>query len=441
VQTTGQRRSDRERRGLAPAASRWTPLRIVLLYAVLGVLWILFSDQVVQTVFGADPDGAALQSAKGVFYVLATAGLLYVLIERNRSRLETRDRQLRAVLDSMVDAVFVCDRECGILDANAAAVALLGTGPAEGRPIPLAEYMRIANVRHPDGRPLRIEETGAARALRGETVNGYELLLRDSHERDVFMSLSAAAVRDRDGAPAFAVVVMRDISEVKRFEGMREEFLSTAAHELKTPLAVVKAYAQLMHKRSQGDPSALAAITRQTDRLNRIVQQLLEISRFRVGSGELRRERFDLRRLAEEVALRLQESAGGRIVVEEGPSAAVLADRERIGQVVTNLVENALRFSPQGGAVHASVERRDREAILSVRDHGVGIPSERQARVFERFYRAHAGTGQDYGGLGLGLDVSREIVARHGGRIWFQSEPGLGSTFSFSLPLAPEAEP
>jgi signal transduction histidine kinase len=103
-----------------------------------------------------------------------------------------------------------------------------------------------------------------------------------------------------------------------------------------------------------------------------------------------------------------------------------------------NLVENAIRFSPLGGDVAIAVRRKAAEAVVSVRDHGVGIPTERQDRVFERFYRAHVGTSQDYGGLGLGLDVSREIVARHGGRIWFESEPGQGSTFSFSLPLAAE---
>ena len=125
-------------------------------------------------------------------------------------------------------------------------------------------------------------------------------------------------------------------------------------------------------------------------------------------------------------------------MVTPAPPTAVLADRERIGQVVASLFENAVRFSPRGGDVEAEVTRRDAHAVVSVRDHGLGIPHERQSRIFERFYRAHAGTDQDYGGLGIGLDVSREIVARHGGRIWFESAPGEGSTFSFSLPLAPE---
>jgi len=170
-----------------------------------------------------------------------------------------------------------------------------------------------------------------------------------------------------------------------------------------------------------------------------MVQQLLDVSRFRVGGAELSRERFDLPGLVAEVAGVVRPDADGRrIFIAPAPPTAVLADRERIGQVVASLLENAVRFSPRGGDVEAEITRRDTEAVVSVRDHGLGIPHERQARVFERFYRAHAGTDQDYGGLGIGLDVSREIVARHGGRIWFESAPGEGSTFSFSLPLAPE---
>ena len=120
--------------------------------------------------------------------------------------------------------------------------------------------------------------------------------------------------------------------------------------------------------------------------------------------------------------------------------APVLGDRDRIGRVLTCLVDNAVRFSPSGGDVEALVEADGGEVRVAVRDHGLGIPEDRQAHVFERYYRAHAGTPEDYGGLGLGLEMSREIVRRHGGRMWFESAAGAGSTFHFSLPLAQEAE-
>jgi PAS domain S-box-containing protein len=409
--------------------------KIVLVYAVVGALWILLSDTLLEALVPDAAQRASLQTVKGALYVGGTAALLYVLIERHRARMATRDRQLRAVLDGITDAVLVADASGAILQVNAAAAGLLGARPTPGSPLEAEEVVRAAQLRTLDGKPLSVEETALHRALRGETVAGQEEWLRAADGRELFVTVSAVPLRGRDGRVELAVAVVRDVSDRKRFEEAREEFLATAAHELKTPLAVVKAYAQLMQRRCQGDAAGLTAITRQVDRLNRIVHQLLDVSRLRFGGGELRRERFDLGDLAEEVAAGMP-GADGRIVVEREPGAAVEADRAWIAQVVANLLENALRFSPGGGRIEASVTRRDAEAVLSVRDRGVGIPPERQARVFERYYRAHAGTSEDYGGLGLGLDVSREIVARHGGRIWFESEAGQGSTFSFSLPIA-----
>jgi signal transduction histidine kinase len=426
---------DRPAAGLAPAVGRLATARIVLVYVAVGALWVLLSDTLLEALVPDDVQRANLQTAKGALYVVATAALLYVLIERHRARMAARDRQLRAVLDGIADAVLVADARGDVLQVNAAAAALVGSRPEPGAPLSSMALARAVQPRNPAGQPLAPEETALRRALRGEAVTGLEERLRGADGRELFVSVSAAPLRGRDGRVELAVVVVRDVSDRKRFEEAREEFLATAAHELKTPLAVVKAYAQLMMRRAQGDAPGLVAITRQVDRLNRIIHQLLDVSRLRFGAGGLSRERFDLGQLAEEVAAGMP-GAGGRIVVAREPGAAVEADRAWIAQVVANLLENALRFSPGGGRVEASVSRRDAEAVLSVRDHGVGIPPERQARVFERYYRAHSGTAHDYGGLGLGLDVSREIVLRHGGRIWFESEAGRGSTFSFSLPIA-----
>lgn len=425
-------RGERElRSGESAAEGRGGAVTIAAVYAVFGVVWILFSDHALKAVVGDAALRDDVQTIKGVLYVLVTAVLLFLAIVRHRAGLAERDRRLRGVLDTMADAVVVADRHGRIVDRNAAAAAMLGDEDD------LSRITARLDVRHGDGRAMRHEDTAVARALGGETVRAMEALVRAPNGGDAFLSVSAAPLLGPSGQPELAVLVMRDVSDVKRFEAMREEFLASAAHELKTPLAVVKAYAQLMHKRAQGDPAALSAISRQVDRLHRIVQQLLEAARFRVGGGELRRERFDLGELAEEV-VRSVHGAHGRVVVARAQRAAVEADRDRIAQVVAALVENALRFSPGGAGVQASITRGEREAVVAVRDHGVGIPPERQGRIFERFYRAHAGTPEDLGGLGLGLDVSREIVARHGGRIWFESEPGAGSTFSFSLPLAAE---
>ena len=414
-----------------------TPLRIVAVYALVGAAWILFSDRALGFLVRDPVRREALASGKGVAYVAVTAVLLFFLIRSQHDERRVRDAQLRTVLDSMPDAVLVVDRQSTVVDLNPAALELFAASERRELLVRVAELIERVDLRHVDGRRLDPTRAASRRALSGESVVGFEARMRRLDGREVFISLSSSAVRPEPGEPPrLAVAVVRDISEVKQFEETREDFLATAAHEFKTPLAVVKAYAQLMHKRGQGDPVALEVIARQIDRLTRMVQQLLEVARFRVGGAELSRERFDLPALVAEVAERLRSQSDGRhIVVLPSTAASVLGDRERIGQVIGSLLENALHFSPHGGDVEAALASEAGEVIVSVRDHGLGIPPERQARIFERFYRAHAGTPLDYGGLGVSLGMSRDVVTRHGGRIWFESAPGKGSTFFFSLPL------
>ena len=436
------RRRDEDSPDYGPAGlGRRTALRIVLVYSAVGAAWILFSDRALELLVSDAALRGGLQTVKGGFYVVATAALLYVLIVRARTRFTARELERRGVLDSIVDAVVVTDRSGTVVDANATALRLASAPASVVRGMPIGDFLKRCRFQTVDGKPMRAEDSATWRALQGETVSGFECLIQTPEGRTLDVSVSASPVYVKDGSPDRAVAVIRDVSELKRFEVMREEFLATAAHELKTPLAVVKAYAQLMSRRGQGDAAALEAIDRQVNRLSRIVQQLLDMSRLRSGSSELRRERFDLGDIADDVAQRMRALTTDPLrVARDGPTP-VQADPDRISQVLFNLVENAIRFSPLGGEVEVTVRPRGADALVSVRDHGVGIPRERQERIFERFYRAHAGTPEDYGGLGLGLDVSREIVARHGGRIWFESAPGQGSTFFFSLPLANGSAP
>jgi len=197
--------------------------------------------------------------------------------------------------------------------------------------------------------------------------------------------------------------------------------------------------------RRRGPPAALAphqvraleVLDGQCDRLNRLVQDLLDVSRVQRGRLDLRRERCDLRELVAQVLERMQATTTThRLRLRQHEQALVEVDRGRVEQVLFNLLSNAVKFSPQGGDIELDVAVREGEAVVAVQDHGVGIPRDRQARLFEQFYRAHAETPHDYGGMGIGLHLSREIVTRHGGRMWFASEEGRGSTFAFSLPVA-----
>ncbi len=424
--------------GEGPAPRGLTPLRIAALYAVLGAMWFLLSDRVLEALVPEGPLQHRLQTAKGWFFVLATAALLHLLVRRLVAELRRGDERIRATIDSMPDAVLVIDAQARVVDVNRAAVELLGAAGASELLVPLAALAERFQLRRADGTPFPPGSYASLRALRGETVRGDEAIFRRADGRDVYVGVTASPMRGRFGeSPRLAVAVVRDMSELRRFEEMREDFLATAAHEFKTPLAVIKAQAQLLQRRGETDPHGLQVLNRQVERLSRLTHQLLELSRLRLGGPEMRRETYDLAEQVAEVLARLQSlAAGHRLTLGRREPAPVYADRERMEQVLVNLVDNAVKFSPGGCDVETTVARHGSEVQVSVRDQGLGIPRDKQARVFERYYRAHAGTPEDYGGIGVGLDMSREIVNRHGGRMWFESEPGAGSVFSFTLPLA-----
>jgi signal transduction histidine kinase len=417
---------------------RLTPLRIAVIYVVVGLAWIAFSDRALELLVPSDTLQHRLQTVKGWFYVVATGGLLHLLVSRLAAELRRRDEAVRATLDGMADAVLVLDAGGRVVEANQAAVALLRVAGTSELLVSFAALASRFDLRRADGAALAPDELSLERVLAGETVRALELSLRRPDGEEVFVELTASPVRERRGGPGrLAVAVLRDMSEVRHFRELREDFLATAAHEFKTPLAVIKAQAQLLEKRAAVDPQALRAVGRQVERLTRLTQQLLELSRSRLGEPARGRERYDLGDQAEAVAERRRPLSGDHALrVTRAAPAPVLADRARIEQVLDNLLDNAVRFSPAGCEVEVTVARQGAEARVSIRDRGVGIPRDRQDRIFERYYRAHAGTDEDYGGLGVGLGLSREILARHGGRIWFQSEPGAGSTFTFALPLA-----
>jgi signal transduction histidine kinase len=408
---------------------------VALVYLVVGLTWIAFSDRVVAALFPSPDVLARVQTVKGTFFVVATAVLLFFFVRRTERRVSDLAAELRATVDGMADGVFLVDERGYIVEANRAAVTLVGAGSKADILGPIQAWGRRFEVRALDGTPLPLDRYAAVRVLAGDAVAQYEAILRRPDGADVFVSVASTPVL-RAGRPPLAVSVLRNVSEGRRLDEMRNEFLATAAHEFRTPLAVIKAYAQLMSRRDEGEQRALAVIQRQVDRLTRLLEDILDSARLHGAVRAARSERFDLAATARAVADRLRPAAPAHaLAVDADGPVPVEADRERIARVIANLLENAVRFSPDGGEVRVRVERADAEARVSVADHGIGIPPERQDQVFRRFYRAHAGTPHDYGGLGLGLEVSRAVVERHGGRMWFESAPGAGSTFHFGLPL------
>jgi signal transduction histidine kinase len=228
----------------------------------------------------------------------------------------------------------------------------------------------------------------------------------------------------------------------------RQEFLTVVSHELKTPVAVIKAYAEVLDRRGEladwpeQDRRAIERIHEQADRMLAMIEQLLDLRRIEAGTLPLELGRFDLAALVRRSTETIQATTAKHTMRTEAPTELVVrADRRRIEEVLTNLLENAVKYSPAGGEIAVELTAQGGVARLSVGDEGVGIPEGELLRIFDRFYQVGAGTySKGHLGLGLGLYIAHEIVTRHGGKIWARSAPARGSTFHVELPVEPAPE-
>ena len=234
---------------------------------------------------------------------------------------------------------------------------------------------------------------------------------------------------------------MRDITRFREADEIKSTFVSVISHELKTPVALIKGYADtLLRKDACWDPEtmreSLTVILEEADRLNRLIDNLLDASRLQAGVLPLEMDQVALDALAERVVNRFRTQTHIHEIVVNFPSdfPVIEGDPGRLEQVLNNLVSNAIKYSPEGGRIMVSGQALPDEALVTVSDQGVGIPFEEQPRVFERFYRGVREHHQRTPGAGLGLYLAKAIVEAHGGRIRVESSPMKGASFSFAIP-------
>jgi two-component system, OmpR family, phosphate regulon sensor histidine kinase PhoR len=255
--------------------------------------------------------------------------------------------------------------------------------------------------------------------------------------------LSISGTRFSDGA----VYAFRDLTEERRLEQMRSDFVATVSHELRTPLASIHGAAVTMSSRGPELGPALhqrllAIVVEQSERLSELVEQILLAAQLDSGGLRIERERFDAAVLARKVIASSRPRIPTGLTVSLATSdeiPAALGDAERARFVLGNLLDNAIKYSPDGGRIDVTVARASGHLRFTVRDQGLGIPADEQERIFEKFYRLDAAMSRGVGGSGLGLYICRELVERMDGRIWVSSELGSGSSFSFELPVADAA--
>ena len=359
-----------------------------------------------------------------------------------RAEAERLARERAAILGQIADAVLIADPTGRITFINEAARRLHGLASN-------IEFVASATNGYElytaDGRPYPPAERPLARAaLRGETVIDAELRIRRADGSEVVAQGSATPVVADDGTRLGAVLTLHDVTARRALERQKDEFLANVSHDLRTPLAGIKAsLGVVLANEPAHTPEPLhrmfVNIDLAADRMGVLVADLLELARFQAGRVGLQRRATDLRALAERVAVAIEPLAQARTQrVELALPAAPLTarvDPDRLERALLNLLGNAQKYGRDGGRICLCLAPRDGEALFSVADDGPGIALADQPFVFERFYRSESEATQRSQGSGLGLPIARAIVELHGGRVWVESAPGHGATFHIALPL------
>lgn len=354
---------------------------------------------------------------------------IYKAAQRTRSNLE-------AVINSMSDGLLVYDRQGVIILANPRLYDMFGLDKsAKLEHSHIRDFARLAQTKgastsatavyiEPDSEPLARQHS----------------IVELKHPEIRYLEVVNQPVMNRSNDLIGRAIFHHDITRERDSQRVKDEFLSMLSHELRTPLTSIKGYAQILLRRPvsrpESDVRALQAIDVQTDKMLRLIEDLLTVSRTEKGRIPLQLERMDPVGLVQSVVDHLGGISPRHEVVLEitGSIPRVSADSRRLRDVLINLVENAIKYSPDGGRVITQIANGSGEVTFSVTDFGIGIPESSWSRVFDEFYQLDSSNSRRFGGVGLGLHICKLIVEAHGGRIWVRSVPGEGSVFSFALP-------
>jgi two-component system, OmpR family, phosphate regulon sensor histidine kinase PhoR len=353
--------------------------------------------------------------------------------ERNRSS---------AILRSMVEGVAVIDAQERLVFCNRAFCEILNLDPTaiDGRAV--IEVVRNSDLLGLIRRALLGEE-GLSSDIAMGIVQQQAFAVTAAPVQALETNPQIGGTRE-SGKPSGAVVVLHDVTELRRLERVRQDFVANVSHEFKTPLTAIQGFAETLLGGALEDPRNnrrfLEIIREHATRLARLTDDLLKLARIEAGKLEIELVPVSLLALIEGCAeTSLLKATRKQIAFEADVPPGVPAVRGDPGllhDVLQNLIDNAVQYTPAGGRIFVSVTTKEREAVVTVTDTGIGIPLAEQERIFERFYRVDAGRSREAGGTGLGLSIAKHIVEAQGGRLWVESEVGRGSKFSFSILLA-----
>lgn len=388
---------------------------------VAGQLLILnwgIEDELLQTRYtlGLALSGLLLALALTVFLGRAFDRMTEESDSRFRVIESERD-EMQALIDYMGEGVIVLTQDARVLRVNQAAIDLLDFP----RPVKLAPIRTL--VHQPSLRSL----------LEGSVVKTFS-------SQEVTLGARNLIVSSRAVEGGGAVVTFLDVTETRRIEMVRRDFVANASHELKTPLTALRGFAETLLEDDLPEDlrrNWLRSIRSHTLRLQRLVDDLLDLSRLESGGWVAHEEIVELEPLVEYVLAEFSTMAQDRkLTLRSKGNAVVMADEHGLEQVIMNLVDNAVRYAPVGGKIEVTIEEVDGSGRIAVADNGPGIPTSALPRIFERFYRVDPARARADGGTGLGLAIVRHLVHAMGGEVWAESELGKGTEVIFTLPVA-----
>jgi len=362
----------------------------------------------------------------------AVNGMAQQLHDRFQTIVEQKKKQ-EAMVNSMSEGVIAVDIQARIIELNPAAAGMLqaSIGAARGR--------HAHEVIHNSDLQEFVERTLACKKPIEADINWMR------HQDERFLQAHGTSIRDEAGNLVGGLIVLNDITGIRKLERVRRDFVANVSHELRTPLTSIKGFAETLSQNSESmDPDELrrflSIITQQADRLNTLVDDLLTLSRIenQEEKHQLQLEECDLAGVllsARDAVLVQAKDKGIEIDVEIPPEFFVRADPAMVEQAVTNLLDNAVKYSPNQSRIQVRGTKRDHEIAISVSDQGIGIEPRHIPHLFERFYRVDKARSRKAGGTGLGLSIVKHIVLLHRGHVDVQSVPGKGSTFTIILPV------
>jgi PAS domain S-box-containing protein len=381
------------------------------------------------------------QGALRLFIAQLAAGLRGAL---KAQALVKEQGRLAAIFEYSADGILTIDNALRIIDFNPAMERLTGWREDEvlGR-----FYYEVLRARDMQGNEVGLEDSPLLQALAGNPVANREMYISARDGQLFPVRVTASWVRSSWGEPMNGILNVRDITREREEEEQRSTFISVISHELQTPIAIIKGYAStLARPDATFEPTSirtrLEAIEEEADRLNKLVGNLLYASRIEAGGLQMEAVPLDLANLIEGVVRRLQAKAPDVTINLDIPDnlPTVMADRDRIEEVLQNLLDNAIKYSPREQVIWVTSRATGEEVVVSVADRGMGISLRDQEQIFQRFRRGRDSSTYSLPGTGLGLYISKAIIEAHGGHIWVESTLHEGSKFSFSLPRVEKAQ-